>query len=166
MRATRSLWLRGCLSVAVLIGLCLSLCLVIGVVRGNAIERQYELLLSDLRTFETGESGYRQDIRALSLYIERHPDDPIFYLKRGQDYEQLHDLEHALTDFDQAVALDPSPGVAYFYRGRLYYTRWLSTRTEEDRQKATSDLSRFREYGRFSGLQGRAEEMLKNLAVQ
>ncbi len=58
------------------------------------------------------------------------------YLLRGQHRLYLYEWDAVLADYDAALALANAPPRAYYYRGLLYYT-------QDARQQAYDDLTRF-----------------------
>lgn len=58
------------------------------------------------------------------------------YLLRGQHRLYLYEWDAVLADYNAALALEPAPPRAYYYRGLLYYT-------QNARQRAADDLARF-----------------------
>ena len=41
----------------------------------------------------------------------------VAYTKRGVEYNELGNYQHALLDFSQAIALNPNDALAYAHRG-------------------------------------------------
>lgn len=54
------------------------------------------------------------------------------YNNRGTGYRRLSDLDHALADYNQALALDPAYAVALYNRGSLYDGKDNHTRAIAD----------------------------------
>jgi Flp pilus assembly protein TadD len=51
------------------------------------------------------------------------PQDAAAYYNRGLAYHEKGDLDRAIADFDQALALDPQAAEAYNNRGTAYYDK-------------------------------------------
>ncbi len=69
-------------------------------------------ILSDLKRYSEAEIAYSQAIRIASY--------PIFYIYRGNLYEDQGKLELALTDYNRAIELEPEAFDPYVNRGFLY----------------------------------------------
>jgi len=53
--------------------------------------------------------------------IENEDSEPLFYIRRGLIYAKTNQSQPALNDLEKAVALNPSNGEAYYYRGIVKY---------------------------------------------
>ena len=68
-----------------------------------------------------GDAGRAEGVKELTLYVQRHPDDPIGYFDLAQiSYHGNH--ERALEEVSAAVRLDPSLEPAHFVRGWLLHS--------------------------------------------
>jgi Flp pilus assembly protein TadD len=66
-------------------------------------------------------------VAACSRLISQNPNDAAYYNKRGSAYSERgvpdnrkDDRDRAISDFDQAIRLDPKSAVAYSGRGYVY----------------------------------------------
>lgn len=65
------------------------------------------------------------------------------YLWRGVGYQHLQDYEHALSDLDEAVALEPRMVAAYLHRGRVRQSRGEHSQALTDDNEALARFPRF-----------------------
>ena len=84
-------------------------------------EASYEAL------FEKGlssqnEGDYQKAIAYYSKAIELDPHIPYAYVNRGGAYESMGDLDLALQDLDEALAIEPM-GEAHHNRGNVHFTQ-------------------------------------------
>jgi tetratricopeptide (TPR) repeat protein len=74
-------------------------------------------------------------IHHFSDHIQAHPNDPFGYIMRGMIWrEQWHELDKALTDYNEAIRLDPT-------RGWLYGNRGNAHSDKHDYDKAIADYT-------------------------
>src|ERR1700730_257404 len=43
------------------------------------------------------------------------------FVSRGVEYEAKGDLDHAIADYNEVIALDPKYAIAFYDRGNAYY---------------------------------------------
>jgi tetratricopeptide (TPR) repeat protein len=80
------------------------------------------------------EQNYQQGVSKLTEALKLKP-NALVYAKRADAYEGLGDLDRALADANQAVALDPKSEVVYQTRGSIYHAR-------RDYDQAIADYTR------------------------
>jgi tetratricopeptide (TPR) repeat protein len=66
-------------------------------------------------------SEHFASIDELSAKIEEKPNDAIAYFGRAIDYTLVQDFQEAISDYDKAIAIDPSFTMAYFNRAVVRY---------------------------------------------
>lgn len=66
------------------------------------------------------EKKYAEYIPFLNRAVELKPDYLWAYTLRGIAYNELHDYQRAIADFDFALTLDPNDATAYYERGITY----------------------------------------------
>ncbi|MEO1376516.1 MAG: tetratricopeptide repeat protein [Cyanobacteria bacterium J06635_10] len=71
-----------------------------------------------LKSAKTG--NYRFAIAALSLLIQRHPDNAIDYNNRGLVYFRSGEMQKAVRDLNKALQLNPGLASAYNNRANYY----------------------------------------------
>lgn len=84
--------------------------------------------------FDQGKWPEAQDL--LTQWLQTHPADPEALWLRAQTFQNLGNLERALSDFSSVLTLDPLRAEAYFERGRVRYLL-------EDYVEAQSDFETF-----------------------
>ena len=114
----------------------------------------------------------------------------IEYYNRGNAYLSEGDLDRAIADYDQAIALDPEDAKAYFHRGLAYarkgdldraiadydqaivldpqyadayFNRGVDYADKGDFDRAIADLERALELGLDPSTKQNAEEFLEEL---
>lgn len=97
---------------------------------------------------------------AYTQAIEQSPENVFAYNNRGFVSLDLGNLENAISDFDQAIAIDDTFASAYYGRGKAYASRNSSV---WDRQQAIADLEQFLALGQDPDLRWQAEEQLRGL---
>lgn len=95
--------------------------------RSAAAARDAKIIAEVMEEAEQGdepswleEAPTEDNIEALDLQIERHPDDPKLYCCRGKLRAAAGDADGALADFSQLVELCPQDASAYILRGTYY----------------------------------------------
>lgn len=64
---------------------------------------------------------WKNDVTLWTDVLDRYPDLPLAYAHRAWFYQQQGDREHAMTDVQRALAIDPNDAQARTTRGTLYY---------------------------------------------
>lgn len=95
--------------------------------------------------FGHGGPGIR--IKSCSILIERDPKDHTAYYYRGLAYGVMGDVERAIADYAQAIALNPNDAAAYESRGRAYaskgdYANALADVTKASEIQAEQEVKR------------------------
>ena len=67
-------------------------------------------------------------IKACSLMIEGDPRSAIAYYNRGVSYQFKGDLDHAITDYNKAIELNPNFAPAYDNRAPGVLSKMVSAR--------------------------------------
>ena len=65
-------------------------------------------------------AALREDERRLTEKIEQDPTDAESYFRRGLLREELHELDKAIEDYDEAIRLGPKNPLAYIGRGSAW----------------------------------------------
>jgi tetratricopeptide (TPR) repeat protein len=86
-----------------------------------------------------------EQIAACSRYLEQtgHPnaERKLAYWQRGKVYERSKkDLDRAIADFDQLIALDPKDAHSFFLRGWAHVWKNYKNNNEEDCASAHADF--------------------------
>lgn len=63
---------------------------------------------------------YEMDVNAQTKFIETMPDNPKFYIRRGNDYYELQNYEAAIQDFMKAINLNSEIPESYHYLADCY----------------------------------------------
>ena len=66
---------------------------------------------------------YGNDKKAIEFYkksLEMEPENSMVYFNMGVAYGELEKFEEAVAAIDRAIELDPSQGIFYYGRGRIY----------------------------------------------
>jgi tetratricopeptide (TPR) repeat protein len=64
---------------------------------------------------------WREAQRNFDQWIQTHPSDEDAYWYRGQSFQQLGNLDRALSDFNSLLTLNPNRSEVIFERGRVRY---------------------------------------------
>lgn len=75
-------------------------------------------------------------IKGCSALIERNAKDIVAYHNRGDAYGRKGDVDHAISDYTNAIVLDPNYAPAYISRGRAYVSKGDYVRAVDDVTKA------------------------------
>jgi tetratricopeptide (TPR) repeat protein len=65
---------------------------------------------------------------------------PVLYNNRGIAYRAKGDLDRAISDYSEAIRLDPSYDIAYFNRGRARYLKRDSTAPSPTTARACASI--------------------------
>jgi predicted Zn-dependent protease len=79
---------------------------------------------------------YRQAAEALQAEVERTTKDAALYFWLGRSLFVLHDFSHAISSFEQAIALDPNRSEYHDWLGRA-----CGRKADESRDKMALALS-------------------------
>jgi len=68
---------------------------------------------------------FSNGIEALNNALKIDPNLPVVYLYRGMAYEQINNIDKAITDYDQSLKLFPDEWkyLGYYFRGMAYMTK-------------------------------------------
>jgi tetratricopeptide (TPR) repeat protein len=81
--------------------------------------------------------SYSQAAEALEAFVAQSPKDTSLYYWLGRCHFELHDFNHAISDWERTVALDPGRSEYHDWLGRAYGRKAEG----EGRSKMTSALS-------------------------
>ena len=70
---------------------------------------------------QLNESKYKECIETCTDGIKVNPKEFWFYNMRAGAKEQINDAKGAISDYSKAIEVNPSKGVAYYFRG--YYIK-------------------------------------------
>ena len=91
---------------------------------------------------QLNESKYKECIETCTDGIKVNPKEFWFYNMRAGAKEQINDAKGAISDYSKAIEVNPSKGVAYYFRGLLYKKQGNKVAAKKDIQKA-ADLNYF-----------------------
>src|SRR5580700_1889733 len=66
---------------------------------------------------DSGDAAISACTRAIGSNLYSHSDLALLYNNRGVEYANKGDVDRAIADYDQAIALDPKLAAAYNNRG-------------------------------------------------
>lgn len=75
---------------------------------------------------------YDEAVADYTVYIDRYPTDAYGYYARGWCKELARDLEAALVDYDEGIAVDPSYPYIYLMRGRIHLANGNDEQAKSD----------------------------------
>ena len=94
---------------------------------------------SDYRLNYSGSQLGDESIANIDTWLERHDLDPgvmaVLHFYRGLHYRELKKYKFAITDFTDAIGIEPDFASAYFFRAQCYLN-------EKNIEKAVSDFTR------------------------
>lgn len=82
--------------------------------------------------------NYEASIEDVSKFIDRYPTDAYGYYARGWCKELSGDLDGALQDYDEGIAVDEDYPYIYLMRGSLHLKRGYKELAEQDFQKVVA----------------------------
>jgi len=71
-------------------------------------------------TLATSQKNYDKALEMCNAVITANPELPDGLRKRAAIYAYMGDLQHAIADISEAIALEPSDASSYFFRGWWY----------------------------------------------
>lgn len=91
-------------------------------------------LLERRASWEAQNQNYAVAIQLLTKLVNSEPEHASHYANRGLMYSHLASWEHALTDYNKALALNPALDSAYNNRANLYAKQhnWLEALSDYD----------------------------------
>jgi tetratricopeptide (TPR) repeat protein len=72
---------------------------------------------------DSGDAAISACTRAIASNLYSHSDLALLYNNRGVEYANKGDLDRAMADYDQAIALDAKLAAAYNNRGLAYHNK-------------------------------------------
>jgi len=86
--------------------------------KSGGLTENEELVLSSIT------ASQRKELESLNAQIEKSPDEPELYHRRGYIYHLADEYQKAIDDRTKAIELDPSNAFYYFMRGTSH--NWLN----------------------------------------
>ena len=84
---------------------------------------QEDFFIQNLVSYSVQTNTEANAVAFFTTLIEKDPQEPLFYVKRGVLYEMLDRYDEAMQDFDKVLSFEPNNADAIAGKGRVYYNK-------------------------------------------